>query len=93
MIGVFIGVIINLLLLTVYLTISNEKFKENLEKLYIFTEDYSKAINQRFEEKFGHSPTQGLQIIKGATQGLQIIKGVGSSIESVISSLNKLGVR
>ncbi|HRD82119.1 MAG TPA: hypothetical protein PLL53_15275 [Saprospiraceae bacterium] len=83
MIGVFIGVIINLLLLTVYLTISNEKFKENLEKLYIFTEDYSKAINQRFEEKFGHSPTQGLQIIKG----------VGSSIESVISSLNKLGVR
>ena len=61
MAGVSVGVIINLLLLTVYLTISNERFKENLSKLSLITDKYTKGIQSHFENKYGCNPTDGLK--------------------------------
>lgn len=74
MAGVMVGVIINLLLITVYLTISNERFKENLERLLNFTDNYSKGINGHFEKKYGNNPTEALKKLRG----------LGSEIEGVM---------
>lgn len=80
MVGVFIGVIINLLLLTVYLTISNEKYKENLEKLSTFSSEYSKKVDDYFKRKYGHDPAEGLKKIKK----------ISSTVENAMGFLNKL---
>lgn len=74
MAGVLVGVIINLLLLTVYLTISTERFKENLERLLNFTDNYSKGINVHFEKKYGKNPTEALKKLSA----------LGSSIDSTM---------
>ena len=74
MAGVLVGVLINLLLLTVYLTISNERFKENLEQLLNFTDNYSKGINVHFEKKYGKNPTEALKKLSA----------LGSSIDSTM---------
>ena len=78
--GVVVGVLINLLLLTVYLTISNEKFKENLSNLSDITDNYSKEIQIHFENKYGYNPTEGLNKIKN----------LGSSIDGLIVKIKEL---
>ncbi len=80
MAGVSVGVIINILLLTLYLTVSNEKFKENLKYLSNFTENYSKDINDYFEKKYGINPAEAF--IK--------LKSIGTGIESTINFMRKL---
>lgn len=80
MTGVMVGVLINLLLLTVYLTISNERFKENLERLLNFTDNYSKGINVHFEKKYGKNPTEALKKLNT----------LGSSIDSTMKLIKTL---
>jgi len=79
MAGVTVGVIINLLLLAVYLTISNERFKENLSKLSTITDNYTKGIQSHFEKKYGCNPTDGLKKMKN----------MGSKIDSTITILKE----
>lgn len=74
MVGVTIGVVINLLLLTFYIAISNERYKENLGKLSIFAENYSKEISIYFVKKFGYNPSDGLEKLKT----------FGSNIDNII---------
>ncbi|MDD3939628.1 MAG: hypothetical protein PHF49_03185 [Patescibacteria group bacterium] len=81
MAGVSVGVIINLLLLTVYLTISNERFKENLSKLSLITDKYTKGIQTHFENKYGCNPTDGLkQVTKFGSKIDDILKKVREHI-------------
>ncbi|SHG02020.1 hypothetical protein SAMN05444274_1205 [Mariniphaga anaerophila] len=79
MAGVSVGVLINLLLLTVYLTISNERFKENLSKLSLITDNYTKGIQNHFEKKYGCNPTDGLK---------QLNK-FGSKIDDILKQVRK----
>ena len=80
MAGVFTSAILNLLLLAFYLTISNERLKENLNNLIKLTDKYSQDIENHFELKYGHSPKEGIEKIKN----------FGIAIESSIKTLRKL---
>ena len=80
MAGVFTSAILNLLLLAFYLTISNERLKENLSNLITLTDKYSQDIENHFERKYGHSPKEGIEKIKN----------FGIAIESSIEALKKL---
>jgi len=80
MAGVFTSAILNLLLLAFYLTISNERLKENLNNLITLTDKYSQDIENHFERKYGHSPKEGIEKLKN----------FGIAIESSIKALKKL---
>lgn len=77
MTGVSVGIIINLLLLTVYLTISSEKFKENLSKLSTIADNYTKEIHQHFEIKYGCNPADGIKRLND----------FGSKIDSILKQV------
>ena len=56
--GAFIGIIINLLLLTVFFAITSDRFKKIFERVSNMTDNYSKGINVYFERKFEKTPKE-----------------------------------
>jgi hypothetical protein len=79
MAGVSVGVVINLLLLTFYIAISSEKFKENLSKISKVTDKYTIEIQQHFKLKYGCNPADGIKRLKE----------MGSEIDSLIKDFRK----
>lgn len=79
MLGVIVGVLINFLILAVYFSVSNDKYKENLEKIIGVTEQFSKNSSNLYHEKYGHSTVDGINKLKER----------GSKIESQIKLLTK----
>jgi len=55
------GVIINLLILAIDFALINDKYKENLERIIKFINEYSKEIKKYFIEKYGHDLTEGIE--------------------------------
>ena len=74
MVGVSVGVIINLLVLAVYFTVRTDKYKENLQYLNNWSIDYSTNVEEYFFEKYGKKPADGLAMLKKT--GNQIIEGI-----------------
>ena len=74
MAGVSVGVIINLLILAVYFTVRTDKYKENLQYLSNWSNEYSTKVEEYFFEKYGKKPADGLAMLKEA--GNQIIEGI-----------------
>lgn len=79
MIGVSVGVIINLLVLAVYFTVRTNRYKENLEYLSKWSIDYSVNVTSYFVEKYGKNPTDGMLLLKSAgseiTNIIEMAKG------------------
>jgi hypothetical protein len=63
MIGVLVGVFINLVILAVYFTISSERHKANLEAVFKTLDDYSNGTNNYFYEKYGQSATSLIKVL------------------------------
>jgi len=61
MIGAFVGILINLLLLTVFFAITSDRFKKIFERVSKMTDNYSKGINVYFERKFEKSPKEVIE--------------------------------
>lgn len=64
MIGVLIGVIINLLVLTFYVAVANDKYREKLSKLSIYSNEYSESVKSFFRQKYGYDPSEYIEKIK-----------------------------
>lgn len=71
MMGVGVGVFINLLILAVYFTVSSDRYKANLERLVKISDEYSKGANSYFVEKYGKSPTEAMKDLKGRSTELE----------------------
>lgn len=80
MLGVLVGVIINLLILAVYLTVVSDKYKENLGKAILLSNVYSNEIKNHFKNKYGISPKEGIEKMKK----------IGSKIDTHISEMKNL---
>jgi len=76
MVGVVIGIVINLLVLAVYFSVSNDKYKENLEKILRYTEIYSTEISNHYKEKYGQEPADGIKKLKVASSALKSIEAI-----------------
>ena len=63
MIGVGVGVIINLLILVVLVTVKSERYKDNLQWLSKWSNSYSSEIAIYFEEKYGRKTADGLKFL------------------------------
>jgi hypothetical protein len=64
MAGVSIGIIINLLILTFYITVANDKYKEKLSKLINYADQYSVDVKDFFKKKYGYDPSEYVEKVK-----------------------------
>lgn len=80
MAGVSIGFLINLLLLIVYLTVVNDKYKENLNKLIKYANRYSEDAKRYFNKKYGQNPVEMLKKLKKP----------GSDLENMMFAIRSL---
>lgn len=79
MIGVFVGVFINLVIFALYLTINSERYKKNLQQVSIWSDSASNVINSYFIEKYGKEPTEALKWMTS----------VGSDLEKTLDEARK----
>jgi len=63
MCGVGVGVIVNLLILVVLVTVKSERYKENLQSLNDWANSYASEIAFYFEEKYGQKTADGLKFL------------------------------
>ena len=61
--GVGVGVIVNLLILIVLITVKSERYKENLQSLNEWANSHSTEVALYFEEKFGQRTAEGLNFL------------------------------
>ncbi len=80
MIGVFVGLAINVLVFIVYVTVINDKYKENLGELVDTSERYSKEIGDYFNEKYD----------KNIVDGYEWLKLTGSSLAHFLEEIKKI---
>ncbi|WP_236977359.1 hypothetical protein [Membranihabitans maritimus] len=63
MFGVLVGVLLNLLILVVLITVRSERYKENLQALSNWSLSYAEEITVYFEEKYGRKTVDALKYL------------------------------
>ncbi|MEQ1665823.1 MAG: hypothetical protein ABL927_10645, partial [Bdellovibrionales bacterium] len=73
------GVLLNVFLFIFYMTVSNERQKENLDRMLNYTTERSLRFETYFKEKYGKSPSEGIDWIKSR----------GSQIETILDQIRR----
>lgn len=61
--GVGVGILVNLLIFIVFITVKSERYKENLQYLNEWAASHSTEVALYFEEKFGLRTAEGLNFL------------------------------
>ena len=75
MLGTFTGVLLNVFLFIIYMTVSNERQKENLDRMLNYTTERSQRFETHFKEKYGKSPSEGIDWIKSRGSEIETFLG------------------
>lgn len=74
MVGVFVGVIINFLILAVYFTVNSSRYKKNLEGISVWANHFSTELNDKMKNKYSRDSGQNKNWLQ--EQGSEIIKNI-----------------
>lgn len=86
MAGFSVGVILNLIILTFYITTITSKYRNNLKSLIVYFETYSKESKEYFAKKFKNHPITIISEIKKKSTN---IKNLVSFIDLVFGKKRK----
>lgn len=81
MAGVFVGVIINLIILGILFNNNNERYQKTLSQIMTFSQTYNAELSKYFQTQYGYTPTEKLTSLDSKSQ----IKDAITFIEHVLS--------